>query len=47
VTILLEGGRELRRRAPERYDFIVDASAFVNWRRIETEGRPYLCLALA
>ncbi|MFL6845342.1 MAG: barstar family protein [Allosphingosinicella sp.] len=45
LTILLEGGRALDRRAPELYDAIVECAAFVNWRRIEAGSTPYLCLA--
>jgi hypothetical protein len=45
VTILLEGGRDLDRRAPQLYDAVVECAAFVNWRRIEVGGTPYLCLA--
>ena len=47
VTILVEGAASLRSRVPEVYDALVEAAAFVNWRRIETGGTPYLCLAFA
>ena len=45
VTLKLGNARALRERCPEIYDQLVACSAFVNWRRMETGGTAYLCLA--
>lgn len=45
VTILVEKPAELRAAAPDVYAALVECAAFVNWRRIETGGTAYLCLA--
>jgi hypothetical protein len=45
ITIALDGGHDLRERLPEVYDAVIECTAFVNWRRIETGGTAYLCLA--
>ena len=47
LTILLEKPAELRAAAPDVYAALVECAAFVNWRRIEAGGTPYLCLAFA
>ena len=45
VTIDLKNGRGLRARCREIYDALVESSAFVNRRRLESGGTAYLCLA--
>jgi len=45
VTISLTGAKALRERHPERYDALIECASFVNWRRIESGGHAYLCLA--
>lgn len=45
VTLKLGSARAFRERCPEIYDKLVVCSAFVNWRRMETGGTAYLCLA--
>jgi RNAse (barnase) inhibitor barstar len=45
VTLHLRNGRALRGRCAEIHDALVECSAFVNWRRMETGGTAYLCLA--
>jgi RNAse (barnase) inhibitor barstar len=45
VTLEVRNGRVLHRRCPEIYDALIEMSAFVNWRRMESGGTAYLCLA--
>ena len=45
VVLELGNARAFRERCPEIYDGLVACSAFVNWRRIESGGTAYLCLA--
>ena len=45
VTIELENVKEFKKRCPEQYDAIIECSAFVNWRRIETGELPVLALS--
>lgn len=45
MTILVDKAAQLRERAPEIYAALVECAAFVNWRRIEAGGTPYLILA--
>jgi hypothetical protein len=45
VTIEIRGGRRFHARCPEVYDALIEWSAFVNWRRMESGGTAYLCLA--
>lgn len=45
MTINLTGAKALRERHGEVYDALIECTAFVNWRRIEIGGQPYLCLA--
>jgi RNAse (barnase) inhibitor barstar len=39
LTLQLEEATEFARRCPDQYAFILECSAFVNWRRIE-QGQP-------
>ncbi len=45
VTLDIRNARPLHERCSEIYDALVECSAFVNWRRMETGGAAYLCLA--
>lgn len=45
LTLQIEAVDEFARRCPEQYDALIECSAFVNWRRIETGERPIIALA--
>ena len=45
VTLDLRNARAFRERCPEIYEGLVACSAFVNWRRMDSGGTAYLCLA--
>lgn len=45
VTIELENVREFKSRCPEQYDALIECTAFVNWRLIETGQQPVLSLS--
>jgi hypothetical protein len=45
LTLQLAGCKKLRARCLELYEALIDAAAFVNWRRIEAGDRPILALS--
>lgn len=45
VTLHLVDAKELAKRCPEIYAALIECSAFVNWRRIETGSTAVLALA--
>lgn len=45
VTLVLSDAKAFRARCPEQYAAIVECSAFVNWRRLETGETSVLALA--
>ena len=45
LTLELEPAKEFAARCPELYHAVVEGSAFVNWRRIETGRRPIVALS--
>ena len=45
LVLCISGARDLKKRCPEIYDALVECSAFVNYRRIETGGQAILTLS--
>ncbi len=45
LTLQLHDCKPFRARCPETFEAIVDAAAFVNYRRIERDDRPILALS--
>jgi hypothetical protein len=45
LTLELANVKEFKERCPGQYDAIVECTAFVNWRRIETGGSSVLALS--
>jgi RNAse (barnase) inhibitor barstar len=45
LTLELENVKDFREQCPEQYSAIIECSAFVNWRRIETDGSAVLALS--
>jgi hypothetical protein len=45
VTLLLDDVEDFEARCPEQYAAIVEAWAFINWRRWETGEPPVLAVA--
>ena len=45
LALHLENAKDFARRCPEQYAAVVECSAFVNWRRIDTGDRPLLALS--
>ncbi len=45
LGLVVDGIGELRARAREQYDALIEGAAFVNWRRIEQGEPPVLALA--
>ncbi len=45
IALELQNVKKFRRQSPELYAAIVECSAFVNWRRIESGGAPVLALS--
>src|SRR5262245_48675674 len=45
LTLQLADAGAFAERCPEQYEAVVECSAFVNWRRIETGQRPILALS--
>jgi len=45
LTLQFLACREFRARCPEIYEALIDAVAFVNWRRIELGDPPILALS--
>ena len=45
LVICLSGGSNLRKRCPELFDALIDCSAFVNYRRIETGQQSILAIS--
>jgi hypothetical protein len=45
LTLQLDEGAAFAARCPEQYADLIQCSAFVNWRRIETGERPILALS--
>jgi hypothetical protein len=41
----LEGVGDFAERCPDQFAALIDCSAFVNWRRLETGGRAILALS--
>lgn len=45
VTLKIEHADDLKERLPELYSMLLDLSAFVNWRRMESGHTPVLVVA--
>lgn len=45
VTLQLDHVKDFRQRAPDIYNLIVEACAFVNWRRVDIGHLPIICLS--
>ena len=45
MTLQLEHVQEFRKRCPEQFEAIVDCTAFVNWRRNDTNETSVLALS--
>ena len=45
LVLALGSVADFKTRCPEIFDALVDASAFVNWRRLETGDAPVLSLS--
>jgi hypothetical protein len=45
LVLCISGARDFKKRCPEIYDALVECSAFVNYRRIETGGQAILALS--
>ena len=45
LVICLSGARDLRKRCPERFDALIDCTAFVNYRRIELGQQAILAIS--
>jgi hypothetical protein len=47
LTLQIEGVAGFRSRCPEQFDALIDASAFVNWRRVSRGDRAIVALSFA
>ena len=47
ITLLMENAKAFRTDHRDLYDELIECSAFVNWRRLESGRTAYLCLAFA
>jgi predicted deacylase len=47
VVLQLDAIDQMRDQCRRAYDDLLECSAFVNWRRMETGLKPVLCLAFA
>ncbi len=45
ITIELEDVKEFKSRCPEQYYAVIECTAFVNWRLIESGQQPVLALS--
>ena len=45
LTLQIEDVVEFRRRCPDQYQALIEAAAFVNWRRLDVGQRPIVPLA--
>ena len=45
LTLQLADVSDFAERCPEQYNSVIECAAFVNWRRIETGGRPLIALS--
>ena len=45
LTLQFAGAGDFEERCPEQYSAIVECSAFVNWRRIESGQRPVVAIS--
>ena len=46
MTLQLKDVADFKERCPEQYDALIECTAFVNYRRVETGGNPVLTLML-
>ena len=44
-VLTLQNCKDFRKRCPEIHQALIDAAAFVNWRRIQLRERPILAVA--
>lgn len=45
LTLQLDEGSAFATRCPDQYGAMMEAAAFVNWRRIESGSRPIIALS--
>ncbi|MDO8321773.1 MAG: barstar family protein [Phenylobacterium sp.] len=47
LTLRLDHAAEFEKRCPEQYRALVECTAFVNYRRLDTGGEPVLALLMS
>lgn len=47
MTLKIDDAADFARRCPEQFDALIECTAFVNYRRVETGGTPVLSLLLS
>lgn len=47
MTLRIDDAADFARRCPEQFDVLIECTAFVNYRRVETGGTPVLSLLLS
>ena len=47
MTLQIDGADDFAKRCPELFDALIECTAFVNFRRVETGGTPVLSLLLS